>query len=195
MQEPDLQSDRRGLHGVEGLQHQVAPAWQDEEADGEPGKPCCPEVFAAHAEHVAEEDVIEMHVAVGRGVEDDAEAEHAREDDAHDRVALDAAVVVDEAYGQRAGHAGAEGPERERQAGHVGQHNARQGRVADRVAHQRPALEHHEAGEERGRWRDKERHEEGLLHEGKLERQEQVHQAPGAAEGSGARAPRRRAAR
>ena len=136
-------------------------------------QPALGHIAPRHAEHVAEQDVVEMNLGLDLGVEHDAEAEHAGEHDAHHRVLLDAAVLLEVAGRQRAEHAGGECADGERNAGDVGEHDARQHGVADGVAHQRPALEHQEAGEQRRRHRHQQRYGEGLLHEGKLERQEQ----------------------
>ncbi|MNL58198.1 hypothetical protein D3C87_1818160 [compost metagenome] len=65
-----------------------------------------------------------MHVALDLGVEHQAETEHAGEDHAHDRILLDAAVFLEIAGEQRAGHAGGKGTDGERQADDVGDHHA-----------------------------------------------------------------------
>ncbi len=75
-------------------------------------------------EHVAEQNVIEMHVALDLDVEHEPQAEHAREDDAHHRVLLDAAVVLQEAGRQRADHAGREGANGIGNSDDVGDHDA-----------------------------------------------------------------------
>ena len=58
----------------------------------------------------------------------------------------DPAVFRKESGGKRADHAGDEGAEAERQADHIGQYHARQHRMGNRIAHQRPALQHQKAG-------------------------------------------------
>ena len=73
----------------------------------------------------------------------------------------------------RAGHAGGEGADRERQADDIGEHDAGQHGMGDRVAHQRPALEHQEAGQQRHGGGDQDRDQQRLLHEGESERQKQ----------------------
>ncbi len=115
------------------------------------------DVARADAEHVAEQDVVEMHVGLDLDVEHEAEAEHAGEHDAHHRVLLDAAVVLQEAGRERADHAGGKGTDGVGKADDVGDDHARKDGVRDGVAHQRPALEHEEAGEQRRRDRDQHR--------------------------------------
>ena len=145
------------------------------------------DVGPGDAERVAEQDVVEVHVGRGRDVEHDAEREHAGEDDAHGGVLLHPAVVLHEAGGAGAEHAGGEGADRERGAEPVGDDDAGQHRVADRVAHQRPAAQDQQAGEQRHRDRDDRGDQEGALHEVEGEGQQQV------AHRSASR-PRRRAA-
>ena len=66
------------------------------------------QIAPADAQHVAEQDVVEMHVGLDLGEEHEAEPEHAGEHDAHDGVLLDPAVLLEIAGGERAEHAGAE---------------------------------------------------------------------------------------
>jgi len=90
-------------------------------------------------------------------------------------------------------HARGEGPDGERDACKIGDHDTRQHGVRNGVAHQRPALEHHVAGENCRRHRDQRRDDERHLHEGKLERRQEVDH-PSSAPVSSAAAERRRAA-
>ena len=83
-----------------------------------------------------------MHVALDLGEQHDSEAEHPRKDDAQQRVFLDPAVFLQIPDAERAGHPRYEGSDRERQSGDIGQHHARQDRMADRIAHQGPAFQH-----------------------------------------------------
>jgi hypothetical protein len=117
---------------VEGMQQEVAAEHQDRAGGDRRDDGALADVRPRDAEHVAEQDVVEMHVGLDLGVEHDAEAEHAGEHDAHHRVLLDAAVLLEEAGGERAEHAGDEGADGERQAGDVGEHDARQHGVARR---------------------------------------------------------------
>ena len=146
-----------------------------------------------HAKHVAEQNVIEMHVALDLDVEHQPEPEHAREHDPHHRVLLDAAVLLEEAGRQRADHAGRESADCIGKSDNVGDHDAGKNGMRDRVAHQRPALEDEEAGEECGRDRDQYRDDQRVAHELELEGlEERVEQRHGPA--SSAWIARRRAA-
>ena len=78
------------------------------------------EIARGHAEHVAEQDVVEMLVGLDLGEEHETEAEHAGEHDAHHRVLLHAAVLLEVAGRQRAAEPGREGADRQRQAEHKG---------------------------------------------------------------------------
>ena len=116
-----------------------------------------------------------MHVAFDLGEQHDAEAEHPRKDDAQQRVFLDPAVLLQIADAERAGHPGYESSDRQRQSGDIGQHYAGQDRMADRIAHQGPALQHQKTGQERGGHRYAEPDQESLLHEFEREGREGVH--------------------
>ena len=98
------------------------------------------------AEHVAEQDVIQVLVGLHLGEEDEAETEHAGEHDAHHRVLLNAAVLRQVARRQSTGEAGDESADGKRQPQHEGEHDAWQHGMRDCVAHERPALEHQVAG-------------------------------------------------
>ena len=152
------------------------------------------EVARQDAEHVAEQDVVEMHIALHLYVENEAQPEHAGKDDAEHRVFLDAAVFLEEAGRERAGHARGEGADGERDRQDIGQHDAGKDRVRDRIPHQRPALQDEEAGEDGHGCRNHQGHQEGALHEVDLERQDQQLKRLVHAVSSSVRRRRRRAA-
>ena len=156
--------------------------------------PALKQIRPIHAEHVTEQDVVEMQLRLDLGVEHDAEAEHAGEHDAHDRILLDAAVLLQIAGGERADHAGCEGTHRQRQTRDIRQDHTRQHRMRDRVAHERPALEHQETRQQ-SRWhRDQHGDHEGFPHERKGEGQgERVEQADHGLASDAARMRRRAA--
>lgn len=124
------------------------------------------------AQHVAEQYMIEMHVGLDLDVEHQTEPEHARKDDAHHRILLDAAVVLEETRRDRAEDSGHEGTDRIGQADDIGDDDTREHGVADGVAHKRPAFQHEEAGEHGGRYGDQRRDDQRVDHEAELERSE-----------------------
>jgi hypothetical protein len=67
-------------------------------------------------------------------------------------------------------HAGDECPDQERDADQIGEHDAGQHGMSQRIAHQRPAFEHQKAGEQGGGHRQDRGDQKGLLHEAKLKR-------------------------
>jgi hypothetical protein len=75
----------------------------------------------AHAQHVAEQDVVEVHVGLDGRVEHDPQREHAGEDHAQERVLLDAAVLLQPAREQRAGHSGEKAPSASGRPSDIGQ--------------------------------------------------------------------------
>ena len=87
-----------------------------------------------------------MLIGLHLGEEHEAETEHAGEHDAHHRVLLHAAVLRQVARRQSAGETGDEGADGKRQAEHEGEHDTRQHGMRDRIAHERPALEHQVTG-------------------------------------------------
>ena len=185
-----------GLGGVEGVQQQVAPFQQDRADHAVTAIAIAPsrQVLRADAQHVAEQDVVEMHVGLDLGVKHDAEPEHAGEHHAHHGVLLDPAVVAQIPGRQRAEHAGGEGADDQRQASDIGQHDARQDGVADRIAHQRPALQHQKADSSAVGGATISAIRKRVLHEGELERGQAVdraHRPPqrGAARRRAARMP------
>jgi len=162
-----------GLDRIEGVKHEVAAFGDD--ADGHKGgdEGGGQQVCAGYAEHVAKEDVIQMHIGADLGVEHETEAEHAREHDAHDRVLLDAAMLRQKASGEGAEHTGAKRPDDERDVEDIGEDDAGQNRVADRIPHQGPAFEHQVAGEQRRGYGDDRHDQKRIVHESELERKEQ----------------------
>jgi hypothetical protein len=74
--------------------------------------------------------------------------EHPGEDDAERRVLLHARRRGHGAGHEGAAHARREGAEDEGKPEEVGADDARQDRVGDGVAHERPALQHDEAGQQ-----------------------------------------------
>ena len=92
-----------------------------------------------------------MHPAIHGNKKHDPQAEHAGKHHAHDGVLLDPAVARQKARGHGGEHASGKGPKDQGGADQVGQHNAGQDGVADRITHQGPAFQHQKAGQQ-GRW-------------------------------------------
>ncbi len=174
MQQPHPQPRGPRLRRIERVQHQVAPFQQQKRrnhgGDGAGG----PQILRAHPEHVAEQDMVQVHVRTDPGVDHDPQPEHARKHHPHDGVLLDAAVLGQIAGGERGHHPGTERAEDQRQPEDIGQDHARQDRMADCIAHQRPAFQHQETGQQRRRHRHDGRDQKGIPHEGELERQKDL---------------------
>ena len=66
------------------------------------------------AQHIAEKDVVQVLIGLDFGEQDKAEPEHAGEHDAHHRVLFDPAILLEIAGHQRAGEAGREGADHQR---------------------------------------------------------------------------------
>ena len=128
------------------------------------------DVAPGDTEHVAEQDVIEMHVGLDLDIKDQAKPEHAGENDAHHRILFDTAVIFQETGGESAKHAGREGADREGYADDIGDDHAGKDGVADGVSHQRPAFQNQEAGQQRHRDCDQHRDHQRIDHEAELER-------------------------
>ena len=103
-----------------------------------------------------------------------AEREQRGEDEADHRILAQPRVLLDEPHGERRQDAGEERADRERKAEDVGAGDAGHDRVGQRVAHQRPALEHQVGGEERAHAADQRAHPHGLDHVVVAERHEQL---------------------
>ena len=194
MQQLDPQADRLRLRGVEGMQQEILPFDADHRRGEQRDRGSARDVGPGDAEHVAEQDMVEMHVGLDLDVEHEAKPEHAREDHAHHRVLLDPAVLLQEAGRGGADHAGGEGADRVGKAEDIGEDHAGKHGMADRIAHQRPALQHEEAGQERHRHGDDRRDHQRIDHEveaeGRQQRLDENHHPA-----SSSQAARRRAAR
>ncbi len=140
MQHPHRQADGLCVLPVERIQKQIPAKEHDRHADKKRDNPRLRDVSPRHAQHVAEQDMVEMHLGLNFGVEQQAEPEHAGEDHAHDRVFLHTAVFFQVTDAHNAGHAGHESADGKRYADNIGNHHARQHRMAHGIAHQRPAL-------------------------------------------------------
>jgi hypothetical protein len=97
--------------------------------------------------------------------EDQPQPKHAREYDAHHRILFHAAVLLEVAGQQRTREPRGERADGERQAEHEREHHPRQHGMRDRIAHQRPALEHQIAGQHRADRTDEDGGNERPLHE------------------------------
>ena len=113
-----------------------------------------------------------------RYVQHQSGAKHAGEDNPHDGIALESAVIVEKTGRHGAQQTGDKRADGEGDADNVGQHHARKDRVAHGVAHQRPAFEHQKHRQQRAGNGDDDRYRYRIDHKRKLERgQEQVQHA------------------
>src|SRR5688572_30016576 len=104
------------------MEEEVAPFGGDDARNGERDDEGLEQVCRTDPENVAEQDVVEVNVALDLDIKDESEAEHPGKDHAENRVLLDPAVVLEEAGGNRRKHAGDEGPDRIGDVDDVGDH-------------------------------------------------------------------------
>ena len=83
-------------------------------------------------------------------------------------------LLLDEIHADRGEDAGEERADRERRAEDIGGRHAGHDRMRERVAHQRPALEHQIGGQEGAHAADQRAHPHGLEHVFVAERNEQL---------------------
>ena len=106
-----------------------------------------------------------MFTEVGRQRDhEQAEPEEGGEDQADDGVLAQLGALVEEQHRRRREPAGEEGAEREGQAEHVGAGDAGHDRVRERVADQRPALQHQIGRQEGADAADQRRDPHGVDH-------------------------------
>ena len=165
------------------MQQEVAPLRQHDGGDWQGDQRRLGNVAPGHAEHVAEQDMIEVLVAVDLDEEHEAQREHAGEDDAHHRILLHPAVLLEIADAEGAGQSRCEGADGQWQARDMGEHDAGEHCMRDRIAHQRPALQHQETGQhgadEPDHHRDRKAAQHELVREGREQPGlKQAHAAP-----------------
>src|SRR5690606_30087423 len=138
MQQTHAQADCAGLHWIEGVKQEVAPLGGQNGRRNGSYDSGFNYVTPGYTEHVAEQYVVEMDIRLDLHIEHKPEAKHAGEDDAHTRVLLDAAVLLEKPGRQGAKHARDESTRHIGNAYCIGEHHAGKDGVADGVAHQRP---------------------------------------------------------
>lgn len=165
MDEPNRKADGAGVLGIEAIEEEVAPLRQHDEQGHAGDQSGFHDVAPGDAQHVAEQDVVQVLVCLDLGHEHEPKAEHAGEDDAHDSIFFHAAVFLEIAREQRAGEAGGEGADSQGKAGDEGEHDARKNGMGNGVAHQRPSAQDEIARENRAHRADENGRNERALHE------------------------------
>ena len=178
MQQPHAQAAGFGLRRIEGVQQKIPPFQPDNQRDHQRDSRRLSNIAEGDPEHIAEQNMVEMDVGLDRYVQHQPGAKHAGEDNPHDGIAFEAAVVVEKTGRHGAEQSGDKRADGEGDADNVGQHHARKDRVAHGVAHQRPAFEHQKDRQQRAGHGNDHRYCYRVDHKRKLERgQEQIQHA------------------
>ncbi len=98
------------------------------------------DIHSVNPQHIAEQNMVEMHFRFNGDVENQPGGEHAGKDDTHNGILLNSAVIFEIPRGNGAEQPGHECAERQRQSRHPGDYHAGENRVAHGIAHQRPAF-------------------------------------------------------
>ncbi len=186
MQHVDGKADGARMVRIEAIEQEITALGEDDKKRAARDDGRLDKIGGGDAEHIAEQDMVEVLIGLDLGEQHEPEAEHARKHDAHDRVLFYAAVVFQVARKKRAREARRERANRERNAEDEGDDDARQDGVRNGIAHERPAFQDQIAGQHGANRTNQQRHAERALHEvvGKRlgEEADRVHQAASATE-------------
>lgn len=151
-EEDHLQHFRFQPHGagmvlIKEYDHEIAPFQrQHEEADA--ADQCQLDgVFRRDRQNIAEHDGLDIHRRGRERHHEQAKPEKRGEDQADDRVFLEASLLVQEQHGTGCKPAGKKGTQRKGQAEHIGPGHTGDDGMGKRIADQRPALQHQIGGE------------------------------------------------
>ena len=133
---------------VEGVQHEVAALDQQHGGNHHREDSDLPDVRPGHAQHVTEEDMVQVGIRRRNRNQHQTEREHGREHDADRGVLAHAAAAPHPADERHRHERGNDRTHREGCTENVGEHHAGQHRMRDRVAHERPAEQHEPAGQQ-----------------------------------------------
>ena len=161
------------LDVVEEVEHQVAPfGGEDDERNGADGEHL-PEVVVVDAEDVAVDDRLQVDGGRVEGDDEKSGGEKSSEDEADDGVLAQHRQAFQDEHGRGGEDAGGKGAEGVGQFPQVGEGDAGDDRMRERVADQRPTLEHEVNREQGANAADSGRADERLDHEVVLQRGEQ----------------------
>ena len=178
VQQSAAQAAGFSLRWIKGVQQKIPPFETDNQRNHQCDRHRLPNIAEGYSQHIAEQDMVEMNIGLDRYVQHQSGAKHAGEDNPHDGIALESAVIVEKTGRHGAQQTSDKRADGEGDADNVGQHHARKDRVAHGVAHQRPAFEHQKHRQQRAGNGDDDRYRYRIDHKRKLERgQEQVQHA------------------
>ena len=140
MQQPAAQSAGLRLLRVKGVQQKIAPLQADNQRNRQRDQRRLYNIAGGNTQHIAKQNMIEMHLRLNRHVQHQARAKHPGKHDAHDRIALNTAVIVEITGGDGAEQPGDKRADGEGDTEDIRHHHPRENRVAHGVAHQRPAF-------------------------------------------------------
>ena len=197
MEERRAQPDGPRVPGIKTIEQQVAPQHEDY-PERKPGyDQGVAQITGSQPEDISKQNVVQMQVALHLRKNHEAKRKQPSEHHAHHRIFLHAAVGFDVAGGHRAKEPRGKRSHGQRQTDRVGDHDPRQHRVRDGIAHQRPAFEHQITREHRTHCADRDADDHRIDHERELKWLEQrgdhdgtsVAPAPNAAARRRARCP------
>ena len=102
MQQPAAQSAGLRLLRVKGVQQKITPLKPDNQCYSQCDQRRLRNIAGGNSQHIAKQNMIEMHLRLNRHVQHQARAKHPGKHDAHDRIAFNAAVIVEIAGGDGA---------------------------------------------------------------------------------------------
>ena len=76
MQPAHWQTDGLRLNWVERMQHEVAPFCQNNHRNRQRDQPCRPQIIHTNPQHVAKQDMVQMHICADLGIHYDAQPKH-----------------------------------------------------------------------------------------------------------------------
>ena len=144
----DAEAEGAGLVGVEAEEHQVAPFQREDEQADRRYDDDLDDIAGGDSENVAKDNSLQINPAGKQRDEQQAEGEKRREYDPDHGVFSNGRFHFDEGHGTRGEQAAGKGPDGERKPEQVGDGDAGDHGVGERVTHERPTLERHETGEQ-----------------------------------------------
>ena len=173
MEHIGAQSDRPGMTGIKAVEQEVA-AQREHDGQSQPAHDQrVPQIPRRQPEDVAKQDVVEMQVAFHLRENHEPKRKQPCEHHAHHGIFLHPGVGLDVTGRHRTQQPRRKRADRQRQPDRIRDHDPRQHRMRNRVAHERPPLEHEITRKHRTHRADRHADDHRIDHERKLKRFEQ----------------------
>ncbi|STV11340.1 Uncharacterised protein [Klebsiella pneumoniae subsp. pneumoniae] len=95
VQQSAAQAAGFSLRWIEGVQQKIPPFETDNQRNHQCDRRRLPNIAEGYSQHIAEQDMVEMNIGLDRYVQHQSGAKHAGEDNPHDGIALESAVIVE----------------------------------------------------------------------------------------------------